>query len=313
MDAVLLALTSAALFGAMTVLLRPALARGGDPFLGAFLTVLPAFGVALVAAVAAGEWQFGGLWPFFLAGLLGPGVSQVLFTLAVRDAGASRTSATVGTAPLFAVAFAVVLLGEPLVAGIVAGAALVVGGGVLLAGERDRPEHVKAIGFAFALGACLVFAARDTLVRWLATDSTVTAELAVATTLGAGALTLLATLLVRRARGRQVTSCNLGSPGPSIAQSRRGRRWIARAHGRSALKQVAAFAPAGLAFGLSYVCLFEAYYRGRLSVVSPLVATESLWGVALSALFLRHERVSGRLAAGAALVVAGGVLIGLTR
>ena len=30
-----------------------------------------------------------------------------------------------------------------------------------------------------------------------------------------------------------------------------------------------------------YVCLFEAYFRGRVTVVSPLVATESLWGVAL--------------------------------
>ena len=70
--------------------------------------------------------------------------------------------------------------------------------------------------------------------------------------------------------------------------------------------------PAGLCFGLSYLCLVEAFYRGRVSVVSPLVATESLWGVGLSALLLRrHELVGPRLFAGAALVVAGGVLIGL--
>ena len=57
-----------------------------------------------------------------------------------------------------------------------------------------------------------------------------------------------------------------------------------------------AFVPAGLLFGLSYVCLFEAYYRGRVTVVSPLVATESLWGVAISALLLRrHELVGPRL------------------
>jgi len=67
-------------------------------------------------------------------------------------------------------------------------------------------------------------------------------------------------------------------------------------------------------FGLSYLCLFEAYYRGRVSVVSPLVATESLWGVGLSALLLRrHELVGPRLFGGAALVVAGGVLIGVFR
>ena len=62
------------------------------------------------------------------------------------------------------------------------------------------------------------------------------------------------------------------------------------------------------------VCLFEAYYRGRVSVVSPLVATESLWGVALSALLLRrHELVGPRLFAGAALVVVGGALIAVFR
>ena len=47
MDAVVLALCSAALFGAMTVALRPALAGGGDPFAGAFTTVVPALCVAL--------------------------------------------------------------------------------------------------------------------------------------------------------------------------------------------------------------------------------------------------------------------------
>ena len=72
------------------------------------------------------------------------------------------------------------------------------------------------------------------------------------------------------------------------------------------------FGPAGVLFGLSYVCLFGAYYHGLVTVVSPLVATESLWGVALSAVVLgASERVGMRLAAGAALVVCGGVLIGL--
>ena len=67
-------------------------------------------------------------------------------------------------------------------------------------------------------------------------------------------------------------------------------------------------------FGLSYVCLFEAYFRGRVSVVSPLVATESLWGVGLSALLIRNaEGMGRRVAIGALLVVAGGVVIGATR
>src|SRR5207248_8935752 len=77
--------------------------------------------------------------------------------------------------------------------------------------------------------------------------------------------------------------------------------------------ELRALAPAGLLFGVSYVCLFEAYFRGRVTVVSPLVATESLWGVAFTHLLLRHERVDRRLATGALLVVAGGALIGAAR
>lgn len=283
MDAVVLALCSAVLFGAMTVQLRTPLSRGLDAELGALLTVLPALALVLAFALVRGAWDdLPAVWPFLLAGILGPGVSQFLFTLAVRDAGPSRTSVVVGTAPLFAVAIAVVALDEPVVAGVLAGCVLIVGGGVLLVGERDRPDHVKLIGLAAALGATVVFAARDNLVRWLAGETSVDPALATAATLLAGGVTIVAVLLVRRVPVR--------------------------------LRDLPAFTPAGIAFGLSYICLFEAYYRGRVTIVSPLVATESLFAVALSALFLRrHELVGPRLFLGAALVVAGGILIGVFR
>ena len=51
-----------------------------------------------------------------------------------------------------------------------------------------------------------------------------------------------------------------------------------------------------------------------MTVVSPLVATESLWGVLFAALLLGHtERVGSRLAVGALLVVVGGAVIGVYR
>ena len=281
MDAVVLALASAALFGSMTVALRFALVRVPDAEAGALLTIIVAFLVTLPFA-ATGELELGGVWPFLLAGVLGPGCSQLLFTLAVRDAGPSRTSVTVGTAPLFSVAIALVLLNEPAKAGVIVGAVLIVVGGIVLVREPGRPEHVKWIGLGFALAATVIFAVRDNLVRHLSLDTDVAPALAAAATLLAGGLTVAAWLLVTRRR--------LPSRG------------------------LATFVPAGLCFGLSYLCLFEAYYRGRVSVVSQLVATESLWGVGLSALLLRRaELVGPRLFAGAGLVVAGGILIGVFR
>jgi drug/metabolite transporter (DMT)-like permease len=281
-DAVLLAVASATLFGAMTVALRPALAREPSAELGALLTVLPALAVALVAALLRFDWQLGGLWPFALAGVLGPGLSQTLFTLGVRDAGPARTSVAVGTAPLFSVAIALVFLDEPAVAGVLAGAVLVVAGGVLLVGERGRPAHVKRIGLVFALASTVVFAVRDNLVRWLSVDADASPELAASLTLATGALTIAAWAMLSRAR--------------------------------FSLRALGLFTPAGVLFGLSYVCLFEAYYRGRVTVVSPLVATESLWGVLFSAVFLHRVEVIGlRLALGAGLIVSGAILIGLFR
>ena len=282
MDAVLLAVCSAALFGGMTVALKVALARGGNADTGALLTILVALAVALPFALAQGA-DPGELWPFALAGLLGPGISQLLFTFAIRDAGPSRTSVVVGTAPLFSVAIALGLLDEPARAGLIAGAVLIVVGGMLLVGERTRPEHVKRVGLLFALLATVVFAVRDNVVRWLAVETDAAPPgAAAAATLAAGAFVVTLYLLGTRRR--------------------------------PALRDLPRFAPAGMAFGLSYIALFEAYYRGRVSVVSPLVATESLWGVGLSALFLRqHERVGPRLFAGAACVVVGGMLIGALR
>ena len=283
MTAILLGALSAFLFGAMTVLIRVALRTGVAPEAGSLLTILPALAVTALSAFARGEWALWSAWPFLLAGLLAPGISQVLFTFAVRDAGASRASVTVGTAPLFAVAIALVFLDEPLVAGLVLGAALIVAGGILLASEQDRPAHFRRVGLLFALVATLAFATRDSLIRWLGTEATdVEPGLAALATIVTGTTVAAAFVLFRRA-----------------PLTRRG---------------AIAFLPAALCYGTSYVLLFEAYFRGRVSVVSPIVATESLWAVVLSAIFLRRSELVGRrLVAGAVLIVTGGVLIGLYR
>lgn len=288
MDAVALALASAVLFGGMSVALRFALAREGGAEAGALMTIVPAFGVAVafvaLHAVRHGVPDVAAAWPFALAGIVAPGGSQVLFTLAVRDAGPSRTSVLVGTAPLFSVAIALTLLDEPLEPLLLVGAVLIVVGGILLVGERVRPESFRLMGFAFALAATVLFAARDNLLRWLSLDTDVPPSLAAAATLASGTLCVLVWAAIAHV-GRDVV----------VAGARR-------------------FALAGLLFGLSYAALFEAYYRGRVTVVSPLIATESLFGVLLSALFFRRSELIGRsLVAGAVAIVAGGALIGVFR
>src|SRR2546421_804172 len=143
MLAVGLALCSAALFGGLSVALRYALRRAPDAEVGALVTGLVAIVVCGSIALAGAEWH-GNVVPSLLAGLIAPGASQIFYVLAVRDGGPSRTAVLVGVAPLVSVAIALIALHEPLRAPLVAGALLIVLGGVALAGERVRPETFRS-------------------------------------------------------------------------------------------------------------------------------------------------------------------------
>jgi drug/metabolite transporter (DMT)-like permease len=284
--AVGLACVSAILFGAMSVGLRIGLSRHSGVELATISTVLGALVVALVAALAEAPSRgvhAGGAWPFLLAGVLQPGIGQLLVTLAIREAGASRASVVFGVAPLISVTIALLFLGEPASVPLIVGALLIVAGGVELARERGRPEHLRAIGLLYAFAVTVLFSVRDNVLRWLSRGTDVPPGVAATAAVVGGTVVILAVL------------------GP-------------RLRGRVRLHDALPFLGVGVLFGLSYVSLFEAFYRGRVTVVSPLVATESLWGVGLSVLLIRHtELVGRRLAIGAVLVVAGGVLIGVFR
>jgi drug/metabolite transporter (DMT)-like permease len=289
MAAVVLACLSAALFGALTVAVRFALRQNPDAALGALCVTGVAALVATVGATVEaplrGDLDASDLWPFALAGLIAPGVSQLTFTVAVKHAGPSRTSVVLGVAPLVSVTIALALLHEPFRLALAAGALLIVAGGLALLGERIRPETFRTVGIVLAFVSTVCFSTRDNFVRWLAGQTDAAPLAAAASSLLAGAALLSVYVLVRSDRRPA-----------SLAQPLR------------------VFAPSGLFFGLSYLLLFEAYYRGRVTVVAPLVSTESLWGVLLSALFVgRSELIGARLVAGALLIVAGGVLIGATR
>jgi drug/metabolite transporter (DMT)-like permease len=286
-EAVLLACGSAALFGAMSVAVRFAVRGPADPALGALAMSSIAFVLTAVLGLAtASTLELGDAWPFLIAGVIAPGLSQVFFVRAVQEAGAARTSVLMGTAPLVAVAIALTILGEPLSAGLLLGAGLIVGGGIALANERVRPADFRRLGILFALVTTALFAVRDNVLRAIAKDSHVHPLVAAPVSLLAGLATVAAFLLLTRGRA------------------------FVTGYGRS----LRAFAPAGVVFGLSYALLFEAYYHGRVSVVAPLVATESLWGVLFAALLLRRSELVGRrLVLGAVLIVAGGVAIGVSR
>ena len=280
---VLLALGAAASFGALAVTIRLALHPPLDAEAAALVTTFLA-GVCCVALalakrdVAGVDW--GATWPFFVTGLFAPGISQIFFTRAVGLIGPSRTAVLVGVSPVLSAAIAVVVLDEPVQVALVVGTLLIVAGGTLLVRERARPSDLVSAGIGLALGAALLFAIRDNLVRWAARGSDVPGFVAASASLASASI-VIALLVLSRPNG--------------VARVRQAFR---------------PFVLSGLVYGVSYACLYSAFDRGRVTVVAPLVATESLWAVLISMVVLRRsERIGVRLLAAAALVVGGGALI----
>jgi drug/metabolite transporter (DMT)-like permease len=289
-DAVVFGALAGALFGALAVAIRHGLTRGGDSEVGGLVISGLGFATSLalsIPSLAVDDLHPGDLWPFLLIGALVPGTTQILYIVAIRDIGPSRASILIGTAPLMSVALALVLLGEPFRPLLVLGTALVVAGGAALARERARPARFRALGVALALACAGLFAVRDNVARWAARGSH-PPPLVASTVALLGALTVvLAYLLVAR-----------------------------RSALRTRLRPAAhAFAAAGVGLGLAYDSLLIAFDRGRVSIVAPLNATQSLWAVVFSVLLIgrRGEMIGARLLAAGVFVVAGSAVIGIVR
>jgi drug/metabolite transporter (DMT)-like permease len=282
---VLYACVAGLFLGALNVTMRRGLTRVADVDAGAAVIATVAFVLVAATAVASGSaFDAGELWPFLLLGTFVPGLSQLLVVHAVQAAGASRAGILFGMAPLFSALIAVGAFGEPLRWPLAAGTLLVVGGGVALAWERDRPADYRAYGAALAVTVAAAFGLRDNVARAVGED--VAADpLAQATALMLGASIVLLANLLRQ---------------PSA---------LPRLHAA-----FAPFASSGLVTAVAQTTLLEALDRARVTVVAPLVGTGVMWTVVFAALLLgRSELIGRRVVVVALLIVAGGTLVAATR
>lgn len=274
-------------FGLFAVVARIALHRGGDPLPGA--SVITGVGFVLAAVLATVDLDglhVHDLLPFLLVGLFVPGASQIVFLMAVRDAGPARASVIIGAAPLLSVGIALIFLDEEFEPLLVFATVLVVAGGAVLAFDRSRPANFRVLGAWLALLCAVLFSIRDNLVRWATQDVAPPPIAAAATSLLGAFITVTVYVLVVR-RGRL---------GPDIRKTTR------------------LFLPAGVVLAAAYSFLVLGFDHGRVGVVAPLNATQSMWGVLLSAIFLRRTEAVGRkLFIAAALVVAGSAIVGIVR
>ena len=278
------------LFGLLTALVRRGLMRQPNALVGAMVITSSAALMVLAVTILTGKGgdllEFRIAAGYFALGIVVPGISQILFVVAVREVGASRTAIMIGTAPLLATIIAVAFRGEALVIGLVAGTVLIVIGGASLAWDRNLPPGFRARGMLFAFFCALLFAVRDNAVRMLGGASDMDPLAATTWTLIGAAVAVAVYATIAR-RGAVLTEYR------SVFRS---------------------FIPAGVVFALAYLALVVALEIGRVTVFAPLNAMQSMWTVLFAWLLLgKSDGIGARIVLAMVLVVLGGIMIGIFR
>ena len=224
-----------------------------------------------------------GIAVFLAAGAVASGLGVLLAYAGTARVGASVGTAVVNSRPLFVALLGFLLLGESLAPITVVGIAVLVVGLVLIALSRGGDlRGWRPIELAFPVGAAGAFALGNVARRYGLTRTDVPLFEGIAVNALGGLLVLLA--YVAATRGRAV----LRAPRAAYA-------W---------------FVLMGSTTALALLSLFFALARERAAIVDSITATAPLLTLLLTLVVLRDvERVTTRVVAGAALVVAGAVLI----
>ncbi len=281
MAAPLLALAAAACCGSALIVTQLGL-RHAAPVAGATVSVTFTLLVWLALSpflLDLQGWQLGALALFGLVGVFYPAVVTLLTYESNRQLGPTLTGAVSCTAPVFAVAAAVLFLGEHLTLARAAGGAVIVAGlmlltvraplekapgwklllpvsGALLRGVAQTLTKIGLVLWPNPFGAALVGYATSAAIMW-STDA-----------------------VVSRRQGRRITGT--------------GVLWFMAVGGLN---------------GGAVLLMYYALNIGSVSVVSPIVATYPLFTMLFSALFLKTETFTPRAVAGVMLAVCGVAVI----
>ena len=217
---------------------------------------------------------------FAIVGVFFPAAVTMLIFEANQRMGPTVASTISGTAPLFAIAGAVLFLAERLTARGLAGTlAIVLGVAALSWRDKAMPRRWSIPALALPLGAAAVRGLAQTLTR--------------------AGLVLWPNPFVAGLIGYTVSSA-------TVITGARLR------HGRSLVRHPKGFlwfALVGVFNGGATFSLYVALSRGTVAVVSPIVATYPLFTALFSAALLREEAFGLRVAAGVALTVGGVILL----
>lgn len=235
----------------------------------------------LLPVVDSSGWQSQAVSLFALVGLFYPAAVTLLTFVGNRRLGPTVTGTIGSTTPLFAVLGAAIFLGEaPGAREFVATAVIVLGTMALSAPVAGATQSASRSALWMPWSAALLRALAQVLSKaGLALWPNPFAAALIGYSVSA-AIVWTAGLFTHGGRTQKFT--------------RRGMAW---------------FGLTGVLNGAAVLAMYYALTTGPVQTVAPVVATYPLFTLALSALFLRQERLNGRLAGGVVLTVAGVVIL----
>ncbi len=277
-----LALLASALLGTAVVLANVGL-RHLDPARGALVSIPSTtllFWLLAMFLFRGEGWNATAFAVFAMVGLIFPALVTFLNFASNRLTGPTVAGTISSTTPLFAVLGAMLFLSEPLTPAAAAGTAAIVLGVIALTARGAGPRSWAAWVIVLPLAGAAIRGGAQAAVK--------------------GGLVLWPDPFVAALIGYTV---------PSVTIFAGNRAFVPRASAPLDRRGILWFVAVGICNGLGVLAMYAALNGGRVSVVSPLVATYPLFTLALSALFLRDEKFGPRVLLGVALTVAGVVVL----
>jgi uncharacterized membrane protein len=225
-------------------------------------------------------WQASVLF-FVIAGIFAPGIGRTLSYLGIERIGVARSVPIVNSSPIFASIFAVFFLGEQWAMQNIAGTLLVIAGVVMLSMAKPPSGEWRKVDVIFPILGAISFGVSTTLRK--AGLGFINIPLAAAACTAATGF-LFSLVLLKSQGGRK-----------ALKLSRNSAAW---------------FICAGIFNTSALLSVFHALSHGKVVIVEPLVSSNPVLTLILTAVFLRDlEALNWRVIIGALLAVAGTILV----
>jgi uncharacterized membrane protein len=218
---------------------------------------------------------------FVVAGIIAPGIGRTLSYVGIEKIGVARSVPIANSSPIFASIFAVIFLAEAWVLQNIIGTLLVISGVIILSMTKPAQGEWRKLDVIYPLIGAIAFAA-SSILRKAGLGFLNIPLLAAAVTAASAAIFSFALLQVRGGK-------------EAFKLTRKSAAWL--------------FA-AGFVNTAAMLSVFYALSHGKVVIVEPLVSSNPVLTLLLTAIFLRDlEALNLRVIMGSFLTVTGTILV----